>query len=242
MTYEIQLGGRTISYCWTKKPVKNLNLRIRRDGTVAVSSHPRISYGEIQAFLRQNEAFILRSLRRWESQQETVGVEFSLEHGGTFPLLGKHLRVELERRKEPPFGVLVTGDTLCLRAPSDDPETLRQIVRRWMGRRMEELMPRLCEEAALSLGTYGVTPPELQYRCMVSRWGSCCATTRTVTFNKFLLCAPMPCIEYVVYHELIHLIVPNHSPAFYRVLDEAMPDWKSRRETLSPYGSWIRQL
>jgi len=49
-------------------------------------------------------------------------------------------------------------------------------------------------------------------------------------------------VEYVVYHEMAHLVEANHSAAFYAILTELMPDWRERREELSPYGAWIRKL
>jgi predicted metal-dependent hydrolase len=65
-----------------------------------------------------------------------------------------------------------------------------------------------------------------------SKWGSCNIRTRQLTFNLYLRRWPDACIEYVVVHELAHLIVPNHSPAFYAVLDQYYPQWAECRRMM----------
>jgi predicted metal-dependent hydrolase len=54
-----------------------------------------------------------------------------------------------------------------------------------------------------------------------------------VTFARQLIEAPLPCVEYVVWHEMVHFVHPNHSADFYRVLAAFLPDWKVRREQLN---------
>ena len=76
---------------------------------------------------------------------------------------------------------------------------------------------------------YGIEKPTLRIRDMETRWGSCLAKKRIITLNKRLLESPRNCIEYVVMHELCHLIHPNHSKQFYSFLTMLMPDWKERK-------------
>jgi predicted metal-dependent hydrolase len=73
--------------------------------------------------------------------------------------------------------------------------------------------------------------PTLIVRKMARRWGSC--TKRgTITLNVDLIKVPRTFIDYVIVHELCHLRVHSHSPAFYRLLTRAMPDWRQRKERL----------
>ncbi len=78
----------------------------------------------------------------------------------------------------------------------------------------------------------GVAPSGISYRCSKSRWGSCNPRTRRITFSTYLLLLPEWCIEHVVVHELCHLLVADHGPRFYALMDRHFPRWKeARRET-----------
>ena len=78
----------------------------------------------------------------------------------------------------------------------------------------------------------GVKAGKLAYRNMKSRWGSCQPATGRICINTRLALYPPECLEYVVVHELAHLIERGHGPRFKAILDSVMPDWKSRRDKL----------
>jgi len=80
----------------------------------------------------------------------------------------------------------------------------------------------------------GIVFPNLSIRIMRKRWGSC--TKQGITLNLNLIKAPIYCIDYVVMHELCHLKVPNHSPAFYKLKERYMVDWKDRKRVLEGIG------
>jgi predicted metal-dependent hydrolase len=67
---------------------------------------------------------------------------------------------------------------------------------------------------------------------MQTLWGSSNPRRNTISLNFYLLKARKPCIEYVVLHELVHFLYPNHSKAFYNFLTLYMPDWKNRKQIL----------
>ena len=79
---------------------------------------------------------------------------------------------------------------------------------------------------------WNIPKPVLRTRRMSSRWGSCQPQTAAITLNERLLHAPVECVEYIIVHELAHLVQPDHSPAFHAVVAEVMPDWKARRQRL----------
>ena len=78
----------------------------------------------------------------------------------------------------------------------------------------------------------GVKAQKLAYRNMKSRWGSCQPTTGRICINVRLALYPPECLEYVVVHELCHLLVPGHGPEFKELMTRVMPDWKQRRAKL----------
>lgn len=78
----------------------------------------------------------------------------------------------------------------------------------------------------------GVKAGKLAYRNMKSRWGSCQPATGRICINIRLALYPPECLEYVVVHELVHLLVHGHGQEFQAIMDRVMPDWKKRRAKL----------
>ena len=78
----------------------------------------------------------------------------------------------------------------------------------------------------------GVKAGKLAYRNMTSRWGSCQPATGRICINVRLALYPPECLEYVVVHELCHLLERGHGPRFQALMDAAMPDWRQRRAKL----------
>ncbi|MBQ1955432.1 MAG: M48 family metallopeptidase [Clostridia bacterium] len=77
--------------------------------------------------------------------------------------------------------------------------------------------------------------PEIHFKKMTSRWGSCVPAKNLITFNTALASVPKECAEYVVVHELCHFIHPNHSKSFYAEVEKHIPDWKERKKKLNSY-------
>lgn len=94
---------------------------------------------------------------------------------------------------------------------------------------VEAFTPALVERWAPAMG---VAPGRLAYRNMVSRWGSCNVKTGRICINVQLAAHPPECLEYVVVHELCHLLEASHGPRFKALMDSFLPDWKAREAKL----------
>ena len=94
---------------------------------------------------------------------------------------------------------------------------------------VEACTPALVEQWEPILGVKART---LAYRNMRSRWGSCQPSTGRICINVRLALYPPECLEYVVVHELCHLLVSGHGPDFHNLMTRVMPDWKQRRAKL----------
>ena len=79
---------------------------------------------------------------------------------------------------------------------------------------------------------YGIQKPEIVIKKMKTLWGSCTKSRNKITLNEYLLKADLLCIQYVILHEMTHLLYPNHSASFYNFLIVHMPDWKERKKQL----------
>ena len=84
----------------------------------------------------------------------------------------------------------------------------------------------------------GVETTFVGFRAMTSRWGSCTAKTRRIRLNAVLACCQLECLEYVIVHELAHLRENNHSPRFWAIVADALPDYTERQKKLKAL-SWL---
>ena len=81
--------------------------------------------------------------------------------------------------------------------------------------------------------TYAAPGIEVVFKMMTSRWGSCQSKTRVLTFNLMLAYKPQECVEYVIIHELAHIVHPNHSKDFWNLVAQYCPDYRRLRHLLN---------
>lgn len=178
MIKEIELNNRTIQYELQYKNVKNINLRIKPDGSINVSANKRVPQKVIDDFIISKSDFIVRALEKYKN-------------------------VPVKEQKQ----------------YFSEAELKEQIL--W-----------LCKKAYPYYERRGIKYPEIKFRKMISRWGSCHTQKGILTFNVNLMYAPIECIKYVVYHEFTHFLQPNHSNKFYDELAMVYPNWKDCRKKL----------
>ncbi len=164
------------------KKVKNLNLRIARDGGHVEASAP--------AWMREAEVIdFVRRKRDW-------------------------IDAQMARIAETPMA----------RAAQASPVEVAQ----WRAVVQACVPPLIAAWEPIM----GVKAGNLAYRNMTSRWGSCQPSTGRICINVRLALYPPECLEYVVVHELCHLLERGHGPRFHQLMDAFMPDWKERRAKL----------
>lgn len=233
-TRAVQTPAGEVVYCLEYKAVKNLNLRVRRDGSVYVSAHRRVPAAEIDAFVARHGEYIREAARRMTEVEQRRQLSQTRRYldGEIFHILGRELPLRVSRgerdRVEESEGVLL----LQARDPGD-PDKRRRLVEGYLDRRCREVFQVVLEECYPPFRQYGVPMPTLRVRQMRSRWGSCLTGQGVVTLNRRLLEFPMDGIRYVAFHELCHFVHPNHSKAFYDLLAVFVPDWKAWRAALN---------
>lgn len=221
-----------IKFILIYKRVKNINLRITRAGEVLVSAPKRVSAEFIDAFVISKSDFIFRAKRRVSTAPRAP---ISYADSDKFVILGKEytLRVEAGKRSS----VAEQGDTLILTIkPNTDTAMRKKLLDGYRQARFSELCAELLLKNMPPFLGRGIEKPPLFFREMRSRFGSCHTKKRTVTLAKSLAQCPPSLIEYVIAHELCHLIHPNHSKDFYRELSSLMPDFKERRMALRAFS------
>lgn len=221
-----------IPYLLTRKSVKNVNLRIKPEGEVLVSANNSVPTEFIDAFIEKKQRYIFSVLSRYEEKKKLFqAVPKRYVSGESYDLLGKSLRLKVEANKEE--NVYTDGVYIFLKVKDKDDFRHKEIMMsKWLKQYQTTVFEELLQEKYLLFEKYGVTYPTLKIRNMTSRWGSCQPKKGIITLNSKLIEAPRNCIEYVILHELVHFIHPNHSRQFWDFVAMMMPDWKKRKEEL----------
>jgi hypothetical protein len=210
---------------------RTLRLSVRPEGTVLVRAPRRVSQARVREHVESKAAWIIRHLERFRALREAAPQPLTYLSGETHTYLGRGY--VLEARQAERNAVRLEGDSLVVTTvfpPSTD--KVKKLLDAWYLKQARELFLRLLRQLQPMLGAHGVPRPAvLKIRAMTTRWGTC-SRSGTITLNRHLMRAPLPCVEYVVAHELCHLRHHGHDARFYGLLETVMPDWKARRKHL----------
>lgn len=213
--YELTVHGIPVSVrCGD---LKHLRITVRPPkGEVRVSAPRRVSQRQIVEFVASRIDWITSARCRLTLPEESgVWVWGRL--------------IDLDVRLEPgrPRADL-TDDALLVYAP--EREAIGPAIAAWRKRALSRELPSLLADWQPRIG---VRASRLTLRPMTTRWGSCNHRTGRLTFNTELTRHDPACLEYVVVHELAHLLVPDHGRRFRAILDHHLPDWRSRQRLLN---------
>ena len=185
----------------------------------------------IEEFLCSKAEYILKALDHYADIAKYAPKPKQYVDGETFRILGHDLRLKVVLGKRN----IVESDGMYITLTvkdTNDHELKKKTMDKWIKNYCKEVLLTVCESIYPKFQKYGIDFPELRFRNMVSRWGSCQPKRKILTFNISLVEAPLSCIEYVVAHEFTHFLQPNHSKKFYAQLAMFMPDWRERKRLL----------
>ncbi len=232
MQKEIVLCGKKLRYDLLRKKVKNINLRIKANGEITVSAPRAVPLAVIENFLAEKEDFILRALSRFEKMKETAPKPKRYVSGEIFRVFGEEKTMLLQKGKK--NTVTLLEDQLLLTVKDTDDIILKEkTVKKWQEEICREKILFLCEKIYPAFAAHGIAFPEIRFRRMTSRFGSCQPEKGVLTFNTALAEAPISCIEYVIFHEFCHFLHTDHSKSFYQELAIHVPDYKEKRRILN---------
>lgn len=231
MLRTVEADGIAVSYTLERKPVKNINLRIRADQCVYVSAPKDVAAKMVDAFVVEKSAYILRALKKFKDRNRESALENNFVNGETVKFLGRNLRLKIKNASRSKVESDESYVTLYVK-DVQDADLKKRVLETWLRKKCKDEITAICKKVYPQVKKYGVAFPEIQLREMVSRWGSCSPKKGFVTFNTALIAMPVSCIEYVVMHEFTHFLYPNHSKKFYQQLATFMPDWEERKKRL----------
>lgn len=213
-----------------RKGIRNLHLGVYPpDGRIRVAAPLAVSdaavrvavIGKLPWIKRQRAAFE-RQAR--ESQREMVS-------GESHYYRGRRYRLQVVETDARPRVELRGHHGLVLHVrPEWTAEDRERLLQRWYRERLRDLVPRLLDKWQDELH---VTVREWGIKRMKTKWGSCNPKARRIWLNLELIKKPPACLEYVLVHELVHLLAPNHGAGFLGLMNRHLPTWRRRRTELN---------
>lgn len=235
MKRTITLGNYIYYYDFERKKVKNINMRIRPDGSIYVSAPMRVSDKAVEQFMISKQKFIIDSINKVNDRLANNFRPSVYADGTRVKVFGEIRTVEV--RKASRSSVILTEDKVIINSRNpEDQDSVARVYNKWrslmLRAKVEEISAEVCP---LFIAMGAKAPTAIRFRTMRSRWGSCKPRERVLTFNYNLFETPEECVRYVVVHEYAHLLVADHSARFYRYVERIMPDWREQRRRLNEY-------
>ena len=213
-----------------RKDIKHLHLGVYPpEGRVRVAAPLRLDDDAVRLAVISRLAWIRRKRAEFQGQDRQSRREFVSGESHYFE--GRRYRLDVIESTGRTGIRLRDNAWMELRArPSTDRDTREAMLYRWYRERLRERVPELVAKWEPRIG---VAVAEWRIRRMKTRWGTCNPQARRIWLNSELAKKPVSSLEYVVVHEMIHLIERGHNDRFRGILDRVMPGWRVRLEELN---------
>jgi len=222
------LGGQEITYTLTRSRRRSIGLQISQHG-LRISAPLHTPLAHIDSVLQQKAGWITKKLAQWQGKK-SLALDWSLD--AAYPLLGEPWQLTLN-----PSGELAMTQSSSQESPQPPaieltPRQIQTFVMSWYQQQAITCFKQRIELYAPELA---VPTPPFRLSQAKTRWGSC-NSRGVISFNWRLIQLPLHLVDYVVAHELAHLIEMNHSKAFWELVERVCPGYREVRRVLKGYG------
>ncbi len=227
MTSQIKLGDITVDVI--RKDIKNIHLSVYPpNGSVRVSAPSRMELDTIRVFATSKLGWIKRQQRKLQEQERESQREYSDRE--SHYVWGRRYLLKVEEVNEVPT-LEVKHNRMILRVrPDSDMLKRREIVEEWYRQELKKsVFPIIAKWEPL----LQVKVERFFIQRMKTKWGSCNHLAGTIRLNTELARKPKKCLEYIVVHEMVHLLEPTHNTRFIGLMDRFMPHWELYRQELN---------
>jgi predicted metal-dependent hydrolase len=227
MVTKIDLGGIVVDV--VKKDIKNVHLSVHPPiGKVRISAPLRMNSDTIRVFAISKLGWIKQQQKKLRTQERETPREY-LDRESHY-LWGKRYLLKVVEKEVAP-GVELKHKTLILRVRSGSSEGKKQAtLDQWYREQLKQAVPPLVAKWERLMG---VKVEKFFVQRMKTKWGSCNPQARTIRLNSELVKKPSECLEYIVVHEMVHILEPTHNRTFVALIDRFIPKWQFYRDTLN---------
>jgi predicted metal-dependent hydrolase len=227
METRFNLGGIVVNV--VLKDIKNIHLSVYPPtGSVRISAPKRMSIDTIRVFAISRLDWIKKQQRKLREQERETSREY-VDRESHY-VWGRRYLLAFRESDEPP-SVEVKHRRMLLRARPGTSERKREaLIEGWYRAQIKTAVPPLLERWERLIG---VRVERFFVQRMKTKWGSCNHQSRTIRLNTELAKKPAECLEYIVVHELVHLLEATHNARFVALMDRYMPRWQFYRQVLN---------
>lgn len=227
MSEQVQLGDLAVNVI--RKDIKNVHLSVHPPtGRVSIAAPSRMSLEMLRIFAISKLSWIRQQQHKLQKQDREAPREY-LNRESHY-LWGKRYLLKLtELDAVPEIHLKHTTLFLQLRPGASD-EKKRAVLEEWYRKQLKSELPPLIEKWERLIG---VKAERFHVQRMKTKWGSCSPESSSIRLNTELAKKPRECLEYIVVHELIHLLEPTHNARFVALMDHYLPKWQSCRQLLN---------
>ncbi len=228
MQHHIKFATRQIDFGLTYLKRKSLGIKVHPNTSVEVLAPLDAKEEIILQKIKAKAPWILKQIEHFNSYRPTTPPRRYL-NGETHLYLGRQYRLKIV--PDTPNEIKAYRGQLWLHTINSKPEDLKEQLDEWYKQKAVIIFNKLLEEILPKFRKYKIPTPVLSIRTMSKRWGSCTPTGKII-LNTELIRAPKGSIEYVIIHELCHLVHRNHDRPFFYLQNQIMPDWKKWKDRL----------
>jgi predicted metal-dependent hydrolase len=227
MVTQIELGDIAVEV--VLKDIKNVHLSVHPpSGRVRISAPRRMSLDTIRAFAVSKLDWIKKQQAKLQEQERETRREF-VDRESHY-VWGKRYLLQVVEEERAPSVRLEHGHMLLAVRPGADEARRRAVVEDWYREELKNAIPPLLAKWEPLIG---VRVERFFVQRMKTKWGSCNPLAYSIRLNTDLAKKPRECLEYVVVHEMIHILEPTHSARFVELIGRAMPQWRVFKEQLN---------
>ena len=213
-----------------RKEIKNLHIGVYPpDGRVRVATPMRVSDDAVRLAVISRLTWIRRQQRKFAQQERQSQREYVT--GESHYFRGNRYLLNVVFQAGTPKAVIRNKTKLDLFVrPGSDVSQREKVLINWYRRQLKEDIPPLIDKWEQIIGVYTA---DWGVKRMKTKWGSCNIEARRIWLNLELVKKPRRCLEYIVVHELVHLLERHHNDRFTALMDKFLPDWRLLRDELN---------
>ncbi len=224
----VAYGSQKIDFQVRRVDRKTLAIEVHPDSSVQLIAPEDSSMTDLKKKVVKRGKWIVKQQAYFESFLPTTPKREYVS-GETHLYLGKRYVLKVEQGNE--NSVKLRGGKIEVVVKVLRQEKIKEALAAWYYNHAKRRFEKILEQAVKKFALEQIETPPMEIKRMQKRWGSCTADGKII-LNPELIKANAKCIEYVVIHELCHLVVPAHNKEFYRLLEEKMPEWERWKERL----------